>query len=109
MSGTDEMLFFLLVVTPITIIVWLLIKLVRPKSRISFDRLGDGIGIAICMTYAVGFILAIIGTVVYQLYRHYPWVLAILAAWWIVVGFASLIAHLTRKARQRQRQEQTLT
>ena len=48
------MLFMLLVVTPITIVVWLLIKLFRPKSKISFENLAVGIGVSICMTWVIG-------------------------------------------------------
>jgi len=103
------MLFGLLVVLPITIVIWLLVKVVRPKTRISFERLHEGIGIAILMTIVLCFIGAIIGTAAYGIFWQHPWTLLILVAFWIVAGLASLIGHLTTKARQRQRQGQSST
>ena len=102
------MLFGLLFVLPIAVIVWLLVKLVRPRSRISFENLHQGIYFVIVLVFVVGFILAIIGTVAYHIFWYHPWALAIIAVSWSGIGLVSLIGHLTQKVRQR-RQGQTAT
>jgi hypothetical protein len=102
------MLFGLLFVLPIAVIAWLLVKLVRPKTRISFENVHQAIYCAIALAFGVGFILAIIGTAAYQIFWYHPWVLAILAVSWSGIGLVSLIGHLAQKARQR-RQGQTAT
>jgi Sec-independent protein secretion pathway component TatC len=102
------MLFGLLFVLPIAVISWLLVKLVRPKSRISFENLHQNIYFAIVLVFVVGFIAAIIGTVAYQIFWYHPWVLAIIVVSWSGIGLVSLIGHLTQKVRQR-RQGQTAT
>jgi hypothetical protein len=102
------MLFGLLFVLPIAVIVWLLVKLVRPRSRISFENLHQGIYFVIVLVFVVGFILAIIGTVAYHIFWYHPWALAIIAVSWSGIGLVSLIGHLTQRVRQR-RQGQTAT
>ena len=102
------MLFGLLFVLPIAVISWLLVKLVRPKSRICFENLHQNIYFAIVLVFVVGFIAAIIGTVAYQIFWYHPWVLAIIVVSWSGIGLVSLVALLT-KAWQRRRQGQTAT
>jgi len=84
--------------------VWLLVKLFRLKSRITFEGLIEVVGIMIMMTWVVGFIGAIMGTLVIEIYRYCPWLPVILGGFWIVIGLVSLINYSTTKARERQGQ-----
>jgi hypothetical protein len=101
------MLFFLLVVTPIAIIVWLLVKLFRPKSRITFDRLAEGIGVAICMIWVVGLMLGGMAYAVFEIFWQYPWLLYIVIPGYIIAGLVCLIKYFTTKAQQREGQAPT--
>jgi len=85
---------------PITVVAWIFVTLLRPKSRFDFERLHQGVYLVIVGLGVVAFIGAIVGAVVIQIGWH-PWVLLILVPLVIVV---SLIDYSTTKARRRQRQ-----
>src|SRR5262245_56371414 len=92
------MLFGLLVVLPIAVVSWLLVKLLRPKARISFEDVHQGIYFAIVGVFVVAFIGAIIGTAFIQIFWYHPWVLLILVPVYVVVGLATLIKSLDDKS-----------
>jgi hypothetical protein len=85
------MLFMLLVVTPITIVVWLLIKLFRPKSKISFDNLAVGIGAGICMIWVFGLFVGGMFIAIYQIISQHLWLLYIIIPGYAIAGLVCLI------------------
>ena len=85
------MLFMLLVVTPITIVVWLLIKLFRPKSKISFDNLAVGIGAGICMIWVFGLFVGGMFIAIYQIISQHLWLLYIIIPGYAIAGLVCLV------------------
>jgi hypothetical protein len=61
------MLFCLLVVLPITIIIWVLLKLFRVKWRISFEELHVGVGVAILLFPVVLFSFSVPVFLIYSI------------------------------------------
>jgi len=71
------MLFGLLIVLPITLVLWALLRLFRRKSKLNFEDLHDLVGIAIVGLVVAAFFGALVIAMVIQIARH-PWVLLIL-------------------------------
>ena len=95
------MLFGLLIVLPVTVIVWIILKIFYPRLTISFERLHDGVGLVIIGLWIAAFFVAIIAGVAIQIGRH-PWVLLILVPLSIVVTLVDRSETRARRARNAQ-------
>jgi hypothetical protein len=93
------MLFWLIIVLPITIAVWVLVKLFRPKSKLDFEDLSVRVGLVIIGLWLAALFGAMAIAVGIQISRHL-WILLILVPISIV---ATLLDHSATRTRRRQR------